>query len=683
MATTPNGSDELTRLQAVQTRVRTLARNHGWFGDAIRAAFDGFLDLRQRHDHEKSAMEDRERRLARELLAKGWLFDPKARDNRPFFSAWVNGLCPVALAKRLGKHGWGDVMPRKLEREGAAAALAALDREVIFKARDLPEKKREAMVAEYCAAEAAKTHVSFRWRIVVSRPADWQEPADPRSLDRADLERFAEGDYRTIALYWLGGLADVGALRPFVPKPENTGDGVRDAGVYAAWRYRFPIDNAHWDQTQPPLSVQALHPDVAEQLLADAEAWAKGEAATRGESLTGSGPGVSPDLLAPPAEPSEMPLIPLSAHAHARLRVDEGMGKTPRSESMVNLQAHTRSLVAANPWIRGPIRAATEWAHENYAKYKELERRNTQKVLELCRALLASGRIRDPNLSDTSIGWLKQEINGSVPNAIAQLIGNRSAFSFTPDEERRIAAALLKALESQEAMKRLSCDERDAERKRFDASPEAETVKDVRWEVFLPKPEGWAEASFSLSLDPETQRDMTERERVGILLVALGGLHDRDALDPIVPRPTGDLFDKLMADRFWDGRCLRLHADKGSIYGDLFDGVGALFDGVTPELVYQLVLLLERWVRDGVVPEGWGRRDEAGKEVVKPGGDRPDPAEWIPASRLKKHARDKVRKAAQPNRVEKRIASMTYDRVIFYYIPDLRLHYPDALPNQS
>jgi hypothetical protein len=296
MEATQIGADELTRLQAVRARVRTLARNHGWFADAIRSAFAGYLGLGDRFQREKSAMHDRERRLARELLAKGWLFDPNARDNSPCLFVRVKELCPVALADRLGKHGRGDAMPRKLEREGAAAALASLDRDTIYQARDLPEKKREAMAAEYRAAQAAKTHVSFWWMIVVSRPADWLEPAAPHSLDRADLERFNDADYRTIALHRLGGLADVGALRPIVPKPKDTRDMVRDVGAYVAWRFRFPIDD-HRDQNQPQLSVRALPPDVAEQLLDDVETWAKGEAATRGESLNASGPSVSPDLL--------------------------------------------------------------------------------------------------------------------------------------------------------------------------------------------------------------------------------------------------------------------------------------------------------------------------------------------------------------------------------------------------
>ncbi len=297
MAHTPNEADELTRLEAVQARVRTLARNYGWYGDALRAAFVGYLALGERFQSEKSAIHDLEHRLARELLAKGRLFDPKARDSRPCLFVRVEGLCPVALADRLGKHRRGDMMPRKLERDGAEAALAALTRDAIYQSRNLPEKKREAMAAEYREMQAAKTHVTFSWMIVVSRPDDWQEPADPHSLDRADLERFPIADYHTIALYRLGGLADVGALRPIVAKPKDTGDMVRDVGAYAAWQSRLPIEDDHQEQNQPPLSVRAFPPNVAEQMLEDVEVWAKGEAAARGESLTARGQSVSPELL--------------------------------------------------------------------------------------------------------------------------------------------------------------------------------------------------------------------------------------------------------------------------------------------------------------------------------------------------------------------------------------------------
>jgi hypothetical protein len=296
MAATRTDANELARLQAVQARVRTLVREHRWFGDAIRAAFDDHATLVECFATEVSAMRDRERRLARKLLEDGRLFDTKARDNSLCLVVKIRGLCPVALAGCLGKYGPSDTMPRKLEQEGAAAALAALDRDAICQDRRLPAKTREKIAAEYRAALAAKTHVGFVWTIAVSRPAGWREPADPRSVNRSDLTRFVEADYRTIVLHRLGGLADVGALRPIVPQPTDTGDVVRDVNADLEWSARLPIEDDRGDPFQAPLSAGAFPADVAEQMLQDVEAWGKTEAARRDESLKGSGQSGSQEL---------------------------------------------------------------------------------------------------------------------------------------------------------------------------------------------------------------------------------------------------------------------------------------------------------------------------------------------------------------------------------------------------
>ncbi len=342
MEATHIGPDELARLQAVQARFRALAQNHDWFGDAIRAAFVGYIGLQERYERESLAKDDRERRLARELLARGLLFDPKARGNSPCLLVQVQGLCVVDLAERLGNYGNGDAMPRKLEREGAAAALAALDRSAIYQVGNTPDKQRKVMAAEFRTSIAAKTHVEFGWKIVVSRPADWQEPADPKSLDRADLERFAEADFRTIALYRLGGLADVGALRPIVPKPKDTDDMVRDVGAYVAWRFRFPINDKDRDQNQPPLSVRALPPDVAEQLLNDVESWVKGEVAARAVDLLRS---------------SDGPALPDSA----------------RADALEPYQNKARALVGDNPRLAATMRESTEPFMELWIRHCKAE----------------------------------------------------------------------------------------------------------------------------------------------------------------------------------------------------------------------------------------------------------------------------------------------------------------------
>lgn len=273
MVMMPDGASELTRLHVVQNRVRHLVRMHDCFAEAIRAAFDGFLALNCRFVNEQSALRARERQLARDLLGAGQLFDPVCRDNRPCLFVSIQGLCPAALAKRLEPYGRQEGMPAALERDGAHAALTAMDRDDVYQARDLPRARREAMAAEYRAAIAAGTHAAFSWVVVIAPPADWMEPADPHSLKGEHLRRFSEADYRTIALYCLGGLADAGAVRPIVPKPPESGDIVRDCVAFMAWRERQPVCDEDFESEDPPLSASRFPLGVAEQMLADVESW--------------------------------------------------------------------------------------------------------------------------------------------------------------------------------------------------------------------------------------------------------------------------------------------------------------------------------------------------------------------------------------------------------------------------
>lgn len=101
-------------------------------------------------------------------------------------------------------------------------------------------------------------------------------PADPHSLDRANLQRFSEADYRTIALHRLGGLADAGAVRPIVTEPVSTGDDVHDFVVHALWRSRVPISDGDYHKNDPPLRVEAFPPAIAEQMMGHLERWVDG-----------------------------------------------------------------------------------------------------------------------------------------------------------------------------------------------------------------------------------------------------------------------------------------------------------------------------------------------------------------------------------------------------------------------
>lgn len=250
MARTHSSSKEIKRLNAVQARVRELALMHDWFSEVIQMAFTDFLELSARYIADKSAIRDHERELARKVLASGRIFDPACRDTRPCVFVKVEGLCPAAVAEQIQRHLSDGDLPKKLQRDSARAALAALDRDTVYQSRDLPETKREAMAREYRSKIEAGTHISFVWRIVVARPDHWQKPANPHSLDliplipapietgnlavdvpafaawvfagnntdymaaESELAQFNKSDYRTIALYRLGGLANSPTVDP-------------------------------------------------------------------------------------------------------------------------------------------------------------------------------------------------------------------------------------------------------------------------------------------------------------------------------------------------------------------------------------------------------------------------------------------------------------------------------------
>ena len=281
MARTPSRADDLSRLRAVQARVRERARTDPRWAEAIRDAFPDFLALVAKTDAETRALGDRKRGLARAILAAGHLRDPACRLGAPALFVKVKGLCPKDLADRLEQHGNSSSMPKDLEQESAAAALAALDRDERYQRGGLSEDELDAMAAQYAAAKTAGTHVEYTWRVVVARPDDWHEPVDPRSLNLADLQRFAEAEYITIALYRLGGLADTDAVRPIVPEPGQTGSYGEDMIAYAFWRHRCPV-RAGTPGDQYAIDPTQFPPAIAEQMLADAEDWMESHGASSG-----------------------------------------------------------------------------------------------------------------------------------------------------------------------------------------------------------------------------------------------------------------------------------------------------------------------------------------------------------------------------------------------------------------
>jgi hypothetical protein len=263
----PTGeNDDLARLKTVQKRVRQLAWMNPSFAEAIRKASPDYAKLDRRHTRELEAMRKRIESLCRELLSKGYLIDPAIEGNAPCFFEPIIGLCPVKLAATLSQYGIGQPPPVEVQREGAKAALAWLDRDAVYQSRDLADSERERMAAEYRATIKSGTHVEHTWHIVIARPYDWREPANLCSLRREDMDRFSDSEYKTIVLYLLGGLADIGALRSIIPQPEETGDMVQDLPPYLLWRGRFLGDDPD------ELSPSRFPPEAAEEMLAFAKA---------------------------------------------------------------------------------------------------------------------------------------------------------------------------------------------------------------------------------------------------------------------------------------------------------------------------------------------------------------------------------------------------------------------------
>ncbi len=261
-------ADPITLLEDAQSRVRKLARDHVWFAEAVRDAFDRYRNLLGRYQAEADAMRTREWDAARALVASGRLRDPKLTADSPHGRVKVQGLCPKGLAERLGGCRSAKV-PLDLQREAAPVVLAAMDRHAIYQWPGLSRHVRNRWAREFKSALKAGSHVQFTWWILIAPPVDRCEMVNPATLDADSLGSFSDDDYRTIALYRLGGLADLGSTRPLVRCPPETGNFDEDMAAYSAWRARFPIDPLDWDCVAPPIDPLFLPPDVAEQMIDD------------------------------------------------------------------------------------------------------------------------------------------------------------------------------------------------------------------------------------------------------------------------------------------------------------------------------------------------------------------------------------------------------------------------------
>ncbi len=260
---TLDAGDARSRLKAVQSRVRTLARENARVADAVRAAFQEVAATAVQCELERQAMRTKVVSRAREILASGRLRDPDFNADADCEWLHFHWHCPTDLATRLGQSEKGGALPESLEREAAASALEALNRDVIYQAAD--PATAEAMAEQHRAWIKSGTHVHTMGRMDVVRPGDWVGRVSPLTRDPEVLSRLDEDEYRTIALYRLGGLADLGYSRPIVPLPPDTGGTAAGLIASAMYHMRAPTD------TNGGLDVAAFPPDLAEEMLAFVE----------------------------------------------------------------------------------------------------------------------------------------------------------------------------------------------------------------------------------------------------------------------------------------------------------------------------------------------------------------------------------------------------------------------------
>ncbi|MCA9278200.1 MAG: hypothetical protein H6815_06025 [Phycisphaeraceae bacterium] len=271
MEPTPSREDELARLC---NRAQALVREHAWLGDEIRAAFLAFMELSKRFGAKTTEIEQHRQRQIRELLTtKGRLVDPETRKGGIAWYDYFDGLCPTELDKCLRETSRYEVLPRKLERKAAAAAHAAWDWNQKHQSSDTTPRQRRLMEDRRKRAVEANTHVIRTWEVTIVCPFGGQEPANPYSFERTELQRFPDADFHTIALYRVGGLADAGSLRPTMPEAPSTGQEKEDGAAYVTWRHRLPILEEDFDENLPGLNPRAFPPDILEQMLDYVEKW--------------------------------------------------------------------------------------------------------------------------------------------------------------------------------------------------------------------------------------------------------------------------------------------------------------------------------------------------------------------------------------------------------------------------
>jgi len=170
-------------------------------GDEFRERFAKFIVLRAATRANESLLRHVEVTWLRNLLSQGLLSDLKIR-RTPSVPERIDGLCPTNLAKQLLRMRDGKAIPLSIQKRGALAALAAMDRAARYNAPSLPAKELTAMAREYRALLKSKRFVPFTWRVwVPSTRTGAMDGPNPQSLALKELAKFSADDFLTISLY--------------------------------------------------------------------------------------------------------------------------------------------------------------------------------------------------------------------------------------------------------------------------------------------------------------------------------------------------------------------------------------------------------------------------------------------------------------------------------------------------
>jgi hypothetical protein len=248
LADTTKDVPEHSRFSAIQRRVRELATTQPSVKQRLQQAFDEMVVLHDEYDTKKAQYERRTYELACEAVKA----DLQKNHSTDWKAGWlpveVQGLCAVELHDQIKGLAF-DKLPPETKEKVNLCAIAALEWQLEYDAAS-PEKQQR-LYAERLQKYRAGSHVFGEYFVWIAPPTDVERPVDPIELENDGLLRFSVPERESIALYWLGAVADDGWAFPLIDRrPADSGNSLI-AWEQRAWVHanrgasRFLVDDAH------------------------------------------------------------------------------------------------------------------------------------------------------------------------------------------------------------------------------------------------------------------------------------------------------------------------------------------------------------------------------------------------------------------------------------------------------